>query len=411
MVNPSVAQLRPEVGYGRLLLPALSRSWWALALRGLLAGLFGLAVFLLSSPTFTSLLSFFGLYALGDGALAIIAAARMSGERWWLLLEGVTGVSVGGLALFWAGLTTPALLYCVAAWAVVTGFFEITGAVRLRREIEVKRALVFGGVASVIFGLVLAVLPGINVLSFLWLIGVYALVFGASLVILALRVHRRQSPPAREAGPWLRSTRRGRSSGAAPRGRSRSERPAASRTTVRRGVEDPIVREEPAGMADPVGRGSEAPGERSQGAPTTASARCQRIKSNGERCKGTAVRGSDWCAVHHPDYQEKRRQNAAKKKAKKTGGRGKLPSSSDLNEVQDLIRSTLLGVYQGKIDRSVGMAMFQGCGVLLQTIETQKKLVELEESMERLEAEPDEQGAGGGKRRLGQGSRWTKPGP
>jgi len=52
-----------------------------------------------------------------------------------------------------------------------------------------------GGVLSVLFGLILAVLPGVGLLSLVWLIGIYALIFGIVLIVLGFRVrgHRQES--------------------------------------------------------------------------------------------------------------------------------------------------------------------------------------------------------------------------
>jgi uncharacterized membrane protein HdeD (DUF308 family) len=181
----------------QLILPALSRNWWALALRGLLAVLFGLAAFFLPGITLAVLIALFGAFALVDGIFAIIAAVRTArrNERWWLLLlEGVFGVLLGVLTFIWPGLTALVFLYFVAAWAIVTGVFEIVGAIRLRQEIEGEWALILAGVLSVIFGVLLVVLPAeVGILSLLWLVGAYALVFGILLIILAFRVRNQRT--------------------------------------------------------------------------------------------------------------------------------------------------------------------------------------------------------------------------
>ena len=39
-----------------------------------------------------------------------------------------------------------------------------------------------------LFGIVLAVLPGVGLLSLTWLIGVYALIFGVAFIVLGFRV-------------------------------------------------------------------------------------------------------------------------------------------------------------------------------------------------------------------------------
>jgi uncharacterized membrane protein HdeD (DUF308 family) len=179
-------------GTGQPVLPVLSRNWWALALRGLAAIVFGILAFTWPGITLWALILLFGAYMLVDGVFAIVAAVRAAGNeaRWWLLLvEGILGVLAGIVAFVWPGLTALALLYFVAAWAIVTGIFEIVGAIRLRREIEGEWALILSGALSVLFGVLLAVIPApAGILSLLWLIGAYAVAFGLLLIILAFRV-------------------------------------------------------------------------------------------------------------------------------------------------------------------------------------------------------------------------------
>ena len=152
----------------------------------------GLLAFIWPGITLFVLVIFWGAYMFVDGIFAIVAAVRAAGQeaRWWLLLvEGILGVLVGIVTFIWPGLTALALLYLVAAWAIVTGILEIVGAIRLRREIEGEWALILAGVLSVIFGVLLAVIPApAGLLSLTWLIGVYAIVFGVIMLILAFRL-------------------------------------------------------------------------------------------------------------------------------------------------------------------------------------------------------------------------------
>ena len=181
-----------STGMGQPLLPLLSRNWWALALRGLAAILFGILAFAWPGITLFVLVIFFGAYLLVDGIFAIVAAVRAAGEeaRWWLLLiEGILGVVAGLVAFFWPGLTALALLYLIAAWAIVTGIMEIVAAIRLRRELVGEWALILSGVLSFIFGVLLVVIPArAGLLSLTWLIGIYAIAFGVIMLVLAFRV-------------------------------------------------------------------------------------------------------------------------------------------------------------------------------------------------------------------------------
>jgi uncharacterized membrane protein HdeD (DUF308 family) len=80
------------------------------------------------------------------------------------------------------------LLYIIAIWAIFTGIAEIVAAVALRRELEGEWVLFLVGVLSVILGVVMAVLPGVGVLSLIWLVGLYALAVGVAMIVLAFRV-------------------------------------------------------------------------------------------------------------------------------------------------------------------------------------------------------------------------------
>jgi uncharacterized membrane protein HdeD (DUF308 family) len=181
-------------------LPVLARNWWALVLRGLAAILFGILAFAWPGITLFVLVLFFGAYMLVDGIFAIVAAVRAAGEedRWWLLLiQGTLGVLAGLVAIFWPGLTALALMYFIAAWAIVTGIMEIVAAIRLRREIEGEWALALSGALSVLFGVLLVVLPApAGLLSLVWLIGAYAVATGVLLLILAFRVRSEASKEA-----------------------------------------------------------------------------------------------------------------------------------------------------------------------------------------------------------------------
>ena len=180
------------------MVPTLTAYGWALLFRGIAAVLFGLAAIFWPAMTLFVLIIFFGAYTLVDGIFAIVAGLRDSGGRRWLLLaDGVLGVLVGLFALFSPGMTALVFLYVIAAWAILTGVLKVVMAVWLRREIDNEWTMALSGVLGVLLGVVLAVLPGAGVLSFTWLIGVFALGAGLTYLVLAFRV-RGQTAPAGE---------------------------------------------------------------------------------------------------------------------------------------------------------------------------------------------------------------------
>jgi uncharacterized membrane protein HdeD (DUF308 family) len=107
------------------MLHTLTANWWALALRGLVAVLFGLLTFFLPGITLVTLVLLFGAYALVDGVFNFIAFFRVASHHWALLIEGVIGILAGVFTFAWPAITAIALLYLIAFWAILTGIFEI----------------------------------------------------------------------------------------------------------------------------------------------------------------------------------------------------------------------------------------------------------------------------------------------
>lgn len=135
----------------------------------------------------------FGTFLFVSGIFLLIAAiaGRHGNEDWWLLaLEGVLGIALGVLTYRSPGLTAVVLVLYIAAWALVSGAFQIAAAIRLRKEIEGELWLGLGGVLSILFGLILMISPGAGALAFVWLIGAWALVFGAVAILLGFRLRR-----------------------------------------------------------------------------------------------------------------------------------------------------------------------------------------------------------------------------
>lgn len=167
--------------------------WWALVIRGLAAIAFGVLTFARPAASLFSLVILWGAYAIVDGLFAVVLSirgARLLPGWGWLLAEGLLGIGAGVVTFLWPGITGLVLLFVIATWAVLTGIAEIATAIRLRRYVRGEWMLAVTGVLSVAFGVLLAVNPGPGALAVTWLIGGYAIVFGALLVGLGVRLQR-----------------------------------------------------------------------------------------------------------------------------------------------------------------------------------------------------------------------------
>ena len=169
----------------------LKLNWWLLALRGLVAVLFGVLAFMWPGATLITLVWLFGAFALVNGILSLVLAAKTPKgypKVGSLIFGGLLGILAGLLAFVMPGITALGLLILIAAWAIVTGIMELVAAVRLRKIINNEWLLVLAGIASVVFGVILLFQPAAGVLALIWLIGAWAFVFGILLMILAFRM-------------------------------------------------------------------------------------------------------------------------------------------------------------------------------------------------------------------------------
>lgn len=180
----------------------LARNWWAIALRGVAAIIFGLIALFAPGAAMLSLALVFAAYLLTDGILGIISAVRaaQAHERWGLLLaEGVLNLVMGVLAAFFPVGAVLGFVLVTAAWALLTGGLMLAAAFRLDRN-RGRLWLALGGVLSLLWGALLVIAPLAGALVLTWWLGGYAVAFGVVLLVLAVRL-RRQGGEARPSTP------------------------------------------------------------------------------------------------------------------------------------------------------------------------------------------------------------------
>ena len=165
-------------------------NWWALAIRGVFAIIFAVIAFVWPGITATVLVLMFGAYALVDGVFALVAAlraARHHGRSGALLFEGILDLIIAGIVFFWPIEALVAIIYFIAIWAVISGIALIAAGIAMIRT-NGEWLLVLSGIISVLLGIILFVQPGAGVIALSWWLGVYALLFGISLIGAAFRL-------------------------------------------------------------------------------------------------------------------------------------------------------------------------------------------------------------------------------
>ncbi len=174
-----------------------ARHWGMLALRGVLAILFGVVALLWPHLTLKALVFLFGAYTLVDGFSSLLALALRAGRKpWWFAaLEGVLGIVVGVATFAWPLITAVVLLYLIALWAVANGISKLLVVFLPRLASEDRWLLALNGAISLTFGVLLALFPGQGALAVVWLIGLYAIAHGLTFLAFAQRLRRWQRHP------------------------------------------------------------------------------------------------------------------------------------------------------------------------------------------------------------------------
>jgi uncharacterized membrane protein HdeD (DUF308 family) len=169
----------------------LLRSWWMPALRGSIAVVFGLLMLMAPDLTLVWLIALFSAYAALGGTVWALGALRnrRADTRWRMpMLLGLVGIGVGVLVLTHPAPTTLVLVLLIGTHALVTGLLDFAAALRLRKFIQGERLLALSALASIAFGVTVFVAPDTSAFALGSVVGLYALVSGALLLALALRV-------------------------------------------------------------------------------------------------------------------------------------------------------------------------------------------------------------------------------
>jgi hypothetical protein len=109
---------------------------------------------------------------------------------------------------------------------------------------------------------------------------------------------------------------------------------------------------------------------------------CSGIRADGGRCQAQAMRNSEWCINHHPDYEQARRRRASR--GGRRGGRGRpIAELASLRDENADIRRRLL---EGELLPNVAAVAVQSINTDIRAVGAAMKAREQEELVGRLEA-------------------------
>jgi uncharacterized membrane protein HdeD (DUF308 family) len=172
----------------------LAQNWWAIALRGVFAIIFGIIALLMPGAALLAFVLLFAAYMLVDGIFAIVAGVRAAQrhERWgWLAFEGILDLIAGGIAVVWPLITIVVFVLLMGAWAIVTGALLFGASFRLNIP-HGRWLMTLGGAISMIWGVLLIIWPLVGAIVLTWWMAAYALFFGITMLVLAFRLRGRR---------------------------------------------------------------------------------------------------------------------------------------------------------------------------------------------------------------------------
>jgi uncharacterized membrane protein HdeD (DUF308 family) len=166
-----------------------SALWWIIMFEAVLAILFGIAAVFWPGLTLVVLVYLFSAYVLIWGISELVhglMSIRRRGTWWLTAILGVVGLGVGVYLIRHPHVSFATLILLIGLTLIVRGVLEVVGGF-LDQLSSAQRALsIFVGVLAVIAGIIVLLQPVAGGVAFVWVLGLYALIYGALLFVLSL---------------------------------------------------------------------------------------------------------------------------------------------------------------------------------------------------------------------------------
>lgn len=157
------------------------RLWLIPFIRGILAILFGLALFFFPKISLIFMITLFGAFLLISGLSSLfIGLFQSENRRLWrtYLPDALVSILIGCLVFFWPEMTGRILLYMIGAWALISGILQLVNAFKLKEWFGPFLLNGLTGIFLTLFGLVLFLHPGAGAVAISFIIGAVSIFYG-----------------------------------------------------------------------------------------------------------------------------------------------------------------------------------------------------------------------------------------
>ncbi len=161
--------------------------------RGVITVLFGVFALVWPQITLATLAILITLWLLIAGVTGVIAAVldRRSDGHWvFHLLVGLLQIGVGAYLIQRPGVTIATLVALVAIVLIAQGVVDAILAFVDRKSATHVVMTLIGALVSIIVGVLIWRYPVQGTLAFLWLLGLFAIVYGTILITMGIDVNR-----------------------------------------------------------------------------------------------------------------------------------------------------------------------------------------------------------------------------
>jgi len=192
----SKGELKMTAGEIKSLKQVASAIWWLVLLRGIAAVLLGILLFTNTAATLSVIIIFLGIYWVVDGISTLLASfiGREENSNWgWGIFVGIinilAGLAVLSQPVLTAIFTTSFIVSFVGIMIIISGVWSILTGFRLRKT-SGEWVMIIGGVLGLILGLLLVMNPLFSALVYVYIIAVFLIIGGFSLIVMAFQVKK-----------------------------------------------------------------------------------------------------------------------------------------------------------------------------------------------------------------------------